>query len=144
MKRRSLCTWGLSRNTFYNLQRSGNNLHVSGTLYSNNKVAILLFTLILIAVYLWFIPCISLCPCISVTQDVIFKSPSPNVVRNGLWSTTHMIMTYAIFLNPLYSDGFSHIDKYNRVPTSSGNHGKPGNRKKVPCMEKSWNLQKPE
>ena len=34
---------------------------------------------------------------------------------------------------------------YNRVPTSSGNHGKPGKSlKKVPCMEKSWNLKKPE
>ena len=32
-----------------------------------------------------------------------------------------------------------------RVPTSSGNHGKPGKSlKKVPCMEKSWNLKKPE
>ena len=36
-------------------------------------------------------------------------------------------------------------DLYNvyglaRVPTSSGNPGKPGkSRKKVPCMEKSWN-----
>ena len=33
----------------------------------------------------------------------------------------------------------------NRVPTSSGNHGKPGKlKKKVPCMEKTWNLKKPE
>ena len=32
-----------------------------------------------------------------------------------------------------------------RVPTSSGNHGKPGkSSKKVPCVEKSWNLIKPE
>ena len=32
-----------------------------------------------------------------------------------------------------------------RVPTSSGNHGKPGKSpKKVPCMEKSLNLKKPE
>ena len=31
----------------------------------------------------------------------------------------------------------------NRVPTSSGNHGKPGKSlKKVSCMEKSWNLKK--
>ena len=30
-----------------------------------------------------------------------------------------------------------------RVPTGSGNHGKSG-EKKVPCMEKSWNLKKPE
>ena len=31
----------------------------------------------------------------------------------------------------------------NRVPTSSGNHGKPGKSpKKVPCMEKTWNLKK--
>ena len=30
-----------------------------------------------------------------------------------------------------------------RVPTSSGNHGKPGKSlKKVPCMKKSWNLKK--
>ena len=30
---------------------------------------------------------------------------------------------------------------YIRIPTSSGNHGKPGKSlKKVPCMEKSWNL----
>ena len=30
-----------------------------------------------------------------------------------------------------------------RVPTSSGNHGKPGkSHKKAPCMEKSWNLKK--
>ena len=29
------------------------------------------------------------------------------------------------------------------VPTSSGNHGKPGKSpKKVPCMGKSWNLEK--
>ena len=33
----------------------------------------------------------------------------------------------------------------DRVPTSSGNHGKPGKSlKKVPCMEKSWNLKKTE
>ena len=31
-----------------------------------------------------------------------------------------------------------------RVPTSSGNHGKPGKSLKNPCMEKSWNLLKPE
>ena len=32
-----------------------------------------------------------------------------------------------------------------RVPTSSGNHGRPGKSlKKVHCMEKSWNLKKPE
>ena len=31
---------------------------------------------------------------------------------------------------------------YNRVPTSTGNHGKPGkSQKKVPCMEKSWNFE---
>ena len=29
-----------------------------------------------------------------------------------------------------------------RVPTSSGNHGKPGKSSKIPCMEKSWNLKK--
>ena len=34
---------------------------------------------------------------------------------------------------------------YCRVPTSSGNHGKPGKSpKKVPCLEKSWNLKKTE
>ena len=33
----------------------------------------------------------------------------------------------------------------NRVPASSRNNGKPGKlRKTVPCMEKSWNLRKPE
>ena len=33
----------------------------------------------------------------------------------------------------------------SRVPTSSGNHGIPGKSlKKVPCMEKSWNLKKTE
>ena len=33
----------------------------------------------------------------------------------------------------------------NRVPTSSGNHGKPGKLQiKIPCMEKSWNLIKTE
>ena len=33
----------------------------------------------------------------------------------------------------------------NRVPTSSGNHGKPGKSQiKIPCMEKSWNLIKAE
>ena len=32
-----------------------------------------------------------------------------------------------------------------RVSTTSGNPGKPGkSRKKFPCMEKSWNLKKPE
>ena len=31
----------------------------------------------------------------------------------------------------------------HRVPTSTGNHGKLGKSpKKVPCMEKSWNLKK--
>ena len=31
------------------------------------------------------------------------------------------------------------------VPTSFGNHGKPGTSpKKGPCMEKSWNLKKTE
>ena len=29
-----------------------------------------------------------------------------------------------------------------RVPTSTGKHGK--SHKKVPCMEKSWNLKKTE
>ena len=39
----------------------------------------------------------------------------------------------------------STTDKQGRVPTSSGNPGKPGKSlKKVPCMEKSWNLEKPE
>ena len=33
----------------------------------------------------------------------------------------------------------------HRVPTSSGNHGKPGKSQiKIPCMEKSWNLIKAE
>ena len=33
----------------------------------------------------------------------------------------------------------------SRIPTSSGNHGKPGKSpKKVPCMEESWNLKKTE
>ena len=33
----------------------------------------------------------------------------------------------------------------HRVPTRSGNHGKPGkSQEKVPCMEKSWNFEKPE
>ena len=37
------------------------------------------------------------------------------------------------------------VRAYDRVPTSSGNHDKPGKSlKKVPCMEKSWNLKKPE
>ena len=32
-----------------------------------------------------------------------------------------------------------------RVPTSSGNHGKPGKSQiKIPGMEKSWNLIKAE
>ena len=32
----------------------------------------------------------------------------------------------------------------HRVPTSSGNHGKPGkSHQKLPCMGKSWNLKKP-
>ena len=32
-----------------------------------------------------------------------------------------------------------------RVPTSSGNHGKPGKSlKKVSCMEKSWNFKNSE
>ena len=39
---------------------------------------------------------------------------------------------------------FSHCG-FRKVPTSCGNHGKPGKLpKKVPCMEKSWNLKKPE
>ena len=42
----------------------------------------------------------------------------------------------------------SKLHQYNcasRVPTGSGNHGKPGeSQKKVPGMEKSWNLKKPE
>ena len=34
---------------------------------------------------------------------------------------------------------------FDRVLTSSGNHGKPvKSLKKVPCMEKSWTLKKPE
>ena len=33
----------------------------------------------------------------------------------------------------------------SRVPTSSGNHGKPGKlQTKVPYMKKSWNLKKLE
>ena len=39
---------------------------------------------------------------------------------------------------------FEVIFRLHRVPTSSGNHGKPGKSlKKVPCMEKSWNVEKP-
>ena len=50
-----------------------------------------------------------------------------------------LIRAFACRLNILY------IYIYIRVPTSSGNHGKPGKSpKKVPCMEKSWNLKKPE
>ena len=38
-----------------------------------------------------------------------------------------------------------HIFTYTRVPTSTGKPGKPGkSQKKVPCMEKSWNLKKTE
>ena len=34
---------------------------------------------------------------------------------------------------------------HSRFPTSSGNHGNAGKSlKTVPCMEKSWNLKKPE
>ena len=34
---------------------------------------------------------------------------------------------------------------FHRVPTSTGKPGKPGkSQKKVPCMEKSWNLKKTE
>ena len=37
------------------------------------------------------------------------------------------------------------VGRNSRVRKSSGNHGKPGKSlKKVPCMEKSWNLEKPE
>ena len=37
------------------------------------------------------------------------------------------------------------MEKRSRVPTSSGNHGKPGKAQiKIPCMEKSWNLIKAE
>ena len=40
---------------------------------------------------------------------------------------------------------FANECKYARVPTSSGNHGKRGKSlKKVPCMEKPWNLKKTE
>ena len=43
----------------------------------------------------------------------------------------------------LYGNMSVVIPILNRVPTSSGNHGKPGkSRKKVACMEKSWNLKK--
>ena len=41
------------------------------------------------------------------------------------------------------TDKFSHYVANDRVPTRSGNHEKPGKSlKKVPCMEKSWNLKK--
>ena len=46
-----------------------------------------------------------------------------------------------------YNNMFTHmvLEATARVPTSSGNHGKPGkSQEKVPCMEKSWNLKKPE
>ena len=38
---------------------------------------------------------------------------------------------------------FVGISIFIRVPTSTGNHGKPRKSpKKVQCMEKSWNLKK--
>ena len=38
-----------------------------------------------------------------------------------------------------------YLRNYTRVPTRSGNHGKPGKSlKEVPCMEKSSILKKPE
>ena len=47
-------------------------------------------------------------------------------------------------LNGLPQDGVNEY-VYIRVPTSSGNHGKPGKSlKNVPCIEKSWNLKEPE
>ena len=43
------------------------------------------------------------------------------------------------------NDCHSHICEPFRVPTSTGKPGKPGkSQKKVPCMEKSWNLKKTE
>ena len=45
------------------------------------------------------------------------------------------------------SEGSKFFPRYSllRVPTSSRNHGKPGKSlKKVPCIEKSWNLKKSE
>ena len=48
-------------------------------------------------------------------------------------------------LNFTKNEDFTKLSQLIRVPTNSGNQGKPGKSlKKVPCMEKSWNLKKTE
>ena len=45
--------------------------------------------------------------------------------------------------NPAVANRRHNGNGFYRVPTSSGNHGKPGKSQiKIPCMEKSWNLIK--
>ena len=72
----------------------------------------------------------------------------------GHWFETywsHCVVSFSKTVYPVLSAGstqemFQH-DFFSttvcRVPTGSGNHGKPGkSRTKVQCMEKSWNLKK--
>ena len=69
----------------------------------------------------------------------LYYSCMPNKMRNANFFKVRL----RTFLSTLIHVLFPYC--YNRVPTSSGNHGKPGkSRKKVPCMEKSWILKNPE
>ena len=58
------------------------------------------------------------------------------------FSLKHITIIKYIYKSISEQQDISH-KKSIRVPTSSGNHGEPGKSpKKVPCMEKSWNLKK--
>ena len=62
---------------------------------------------------------------------------------------TKEVKWLSVFRSSMYYLGMyslvSRLIGIDRVPTSSGNHGKPGKSlKKVPCIEKSWILKKTE
>ena len=65
------------------------------------------------------------------------KSLRPISVKSNIFSSS------SFFTLGLQEIIWAKIRQKGRVPTSSGNHGKPGKSLiKIPCMEKSWTLIK--
>ena len=74
-------------------------------------------------------------------QATVLSFYSLQVQIGVIWWEMHKLGMDDWLVGPAQSMYYQNI----RVPTGSGNHGKPGKSlKKVPCMEKSWNLKKSE
>ena len=76
----------------------------------------------------------------TISMEVVYKV---NERTHFLFNVCHALFTHLTHITLVFMVIFNSVTY--RVPTSSGNHGKPGKSlKKVPCMEKSWNLKKTE